>query len=346
MIHSEKNRRRALALLRVLGVAGAYYAAACLGLLRQVGVHGAVVTPLWPPTGIALGALLYMGLRVWPGIPLGSLLVITTLSGSVTASTALVVAGNTLAPVCAFLLLRRVGFRMELGRLRDGAALVFLGAMTGMIISATTGTAVLVADGKLPASGFWPVWSAWWSGDVMGVLVVVPLLLVLRRLRMPRLTDRWAEGGALLLVAVVGALLATRSSLSMLYLVFPILVWAALRFQLAGSAPCALLVSVLAVVAGTDRVGPFAGHTMLQVMVNLTVLNGAVALTALLLAALVAEQQSVRHRIERACEELAELVDELAPERSAAAWPPRSRGGHESRRTSRGAPDLRDHRRK
>lgn len=320
-----------MASLRILAVAGAYYAAADLGLLRQVDVHGAVVTPLWPPTGIALGALLWVGLRVWPGIALGSLLVIATLSGSVSESTALVVAGNTLAPVCAFLLLRRVGFRTELNRLRDGVVLVFLGAMTGMVISATTGTAVLMADDKLPPSGFWPVWAAWWAGDVMGVLVVTPLLLVLRRLRMPRLTDRWAEGGALLAFAVVGALLATRSSLSMLYLVFPILIWAALRFQLAGSAPCALLISVLAVVAGTDRVGPFADHTMLEVMVNLTVLNGAVALTALLLAALVAEQQSVRHRIERACEELADLVDQLAPGRAAAAWPFRSRDERESR---------------
>ncbi|MGW6208803.1 MASE1 domain-containing protein [Streptomyces sp. NPDC055089] len=331
MIHSEKNRRRAMTLLRILAVAGAYYAAADLGLLRQVTVHGAVVTPLWPPTGIALGALLFMGLRVWPGIALGSLLVIATLSGSVSASTALVVAGNTLAPVCAFLLLRSAGFRPELARLRDGVVLVFLGAMTGMAISASTGTAVLLADGKLPASGFWPVWAAWWAGDVMGVLVITPLLLVLRRLRMPRLTDRWVEGTALLVVAVPGTLLATRSSLSMLYLVFPILIWAALRFQLPGSAPCALLISVLAVVAGTDRVGPFVDHTLLEIMVNLTVLNGAVALTALLLAALVAEQQTVRHRIERACEELADLVDQLAPGRSAAAWPSRSRDERESR---------------
>ncbi|MCM2415766.1 MASE1 domain-containing protein [Streptomyces sp. RKAG290] len=331
MIRSEENRRRAVALLRILAVAAAYYAAGGLGLLRQVSVHGAVVTPLWPPTGIALSCLLHMGLSIWPGIALGSLLVIATLSGSVTASTAAVVAGNTLAPVCAYLLLRWAGFRTDLDRLRDGVALVFLGAMAGMAVSATTGTAMLVLDDKLPASGFWSVWAAWWAGDVMGVLVVTPVLLVLRRARMPRATDRWAEAGALLVVAVAGSLLATRSSLSMLYLVFPILIWAALRFRLAGSAPCALLASVLAVVAGTDRVGPFAGHSIIEVMVNLTILNGAVALTALLLAAVVAEQQNVRRRIERACEELADVVDHLAPGRSAAAWPSRARDEREGR---------------
>lgn len=331
VIHSERNRRYLVAVLRVVGVAAVYCGSARLGLLRELTVHGAVVTPLWPPTGIALGCLLYFGLRVWPGIAVGSLVVVGMLGGTVTPSTLVVAAGNTLAPLCAYALLRRTGFRRELDRLRDGIVLVFLGAMAAMVISATAGTAMLVVDGKVPARNFWSVWAAWWAGDVMGVLVVVPVVLVLGRVRPPRLTDRWAEALALSAVAVVGALFATRSSLSMLYLVFPIVIWAALRFRLGGSAPCALLVSVLAVVAGTDGAGPFAGHTIVEVMINLAVLNGAVALTALLLAAMVTEQQYVRHRIERACEELAEVVDQLAPGRSAAAWPSRAEDERGSR---------------
>ncbi|MCX4450858.1 MASE1 domain-containing protein [Streptomyces sp. NPDC087866] len=331
MIRSERTRRYLLAALRVVAVAAAYYGAARLGLLRQVTVHGAVVTPLWPPTGIALGCLLYLGLRAWPGIALGSLAAVAMLGGAVTPSTLAVAAGNTLAPVCAYLLLRRAGFRKELDRLRDGVVLVFLGAMAAMVVSATAGTGMLVVDGKLPLGDFGSVWAAWWAGDVMGVLVVTPVLLVLERVRLPRLTDRWMEAGALSVVAVAGTLMATRSSLSMLYLVFPILIWAALRFQLPGSAPCAMLVSVLAIVAGTDGAGPFADHTIVEVMINLTVLNGAVALTALLLAAVVAEQQNIRHRIEHACEELAEVVDQLAPGRSTGAWPFRARDERGSR---------------
>ncbi|GGV92044.1 membrane protein [Streptomyces gelaticus] len=323
MIRSERTRRTASTVLRALAVAAAYYAAGGLGLIREVSVHGAVVTPLWPPTGIALGALIYLGLTAWPGIALGSLLVVATLSGSVSPSTFAVVAGNTAAPVCAYLILRRAGFRSELDRLRDGVLLVFLGALAGMSISATVGTGMLLLDGKLPLSGFWPVWAAWWSGDAMGVLVVTPLLLVLRRLRMPRATDRWIEASMLLIVSVLVSLVATRSSLTMIHLAFPLLIWAALRFQLAGSAPCALLVSVLAAVAGTQGVGPFEDQSILHVMVHLAVFNGCVALTALLLAAVVTEQSNIRQRIERACEELAEVVDHLAPGRAATAWPSR-----------------------
>ncbi|MFC9243752.1 MASE1 domain-containing protein [Streptomyces sp. NPDC057136] len=313
MIRSKESRRRAVSVLQMLGVAAAYYVSAKLGLLQEVVVHGSVVTPLWPPTGIALGALLYLGTRIWPGIALGALLTIIDISGSLTLYGAGIAAGNTLAPLCAFLTLRRIGFRVELDRLRDGVALVFLGALLGMLISATVGSGVLMLSDKLPPGRFWLVWSAWWVGDAMGVLVVTPFLLVLRRARLPRSTDRWAEAALLLVIAVAATVVATRGSLSMIYLVFPVIVWAALRFELPGSAPCALLVSVLSVVAGREGVGPFEDHTVLQVMVNLAFLNGCVALTALLLAAIVTEHQNIRRETELACEELAALVEQLAP---------------------------------
>jgi len=313
VIRSEKTRRRAVLVLQILGITAVYYASAQLGLLRQVEVQGSVVTPLWPPSGIALASLLYLGLRIWPAIAAGALLTIMSITDSLTPWGVAVAAGSTLAPVCSFLAQRAVGFRAQLDRLRDGVALVFLGALGGMVISATTGTGVQVLSGGQSASQFWPVWAAWWAGDAMGVLMVTPLLLVLHKVRLPRMDDRWAEALALAVVAVTSAAIATRSPLSMIYLLFPVLVWAALRFQLAGSAPCALLMSVMAIVAGTDGVGPFADHSVLEVMLNLCILNGCVALTALLLAAIVTEHNNIRHETELACEELAALVEQLSP---------------------------------
>ncbi|WP_327249657.1 MASE1 domain-containing protein [Streptomyces sp. NBC_01320] len=325
MIRSEGTRGTAVTALSILAVTAAYYGVAQLGLLRQVTIHGARVTPLWPPTGIALSSLLYLGLRIWPGIALGSFLVVATVTGPINLAAPGIVVGNTVAPICAYLILRRVGFRMELDRLRDGVVLVFLGAMAGMLISASMGTTMLAVTGRLPFGDFWPVWAAWWAGDAMGVLIVTPVLLVMRRARLPRRTDRWAEATALAVVCVVLGLVATTSSLSMLYLTFPVLIWAALRFQLAGSAPCALVLSVLAIVAGSEKVGPFSGHTILEIMLNLAILNGSMALTALLLASIVSEDMNIRRRIEQACEELAEVVEHLAPGRSATAWPSRHR---------------------
>nr|WP_190186113.1 MASE1 domain-containing protein [Streptomyces cirratus] len=298
--------------LWILAVAAAYYGTGRLGLLQRVVVAGAQVTPLWLPTGIAVTALLWRGARIWPGIALGTYLVIRTL-GPVEPSALAIIAGNTLAPLWAYAMLRRAHFHPELDRLRDGLALVFLGGLLPMLLSATVGTGVLALVGTLPWSGFWPVWAAWWAGDAMGVLVGTPLLLALPRMRLPRDLYRTAEAVALLVVAVLVTLLVTRSSLSLLFLVFPLLIWAAVRFQLVGAAPCALLVSVAAVWAAADRAGPFARHGILEVMANLMALNGSVALTALLLSALVTEQNNVRLKIQQACEDLAELVNRLSP---------------------------------
>ncbi|PWI42872.1 MASE1 domain-containing protein [Streptomyces sp. ICBB 8177] len=316
-------RRGALALARVLAVAAVYYGAGRLGLLRQVVLEGTRVTPLWPPTGIAVVCLLFLGPAVWPGIALGTLAVTASLSPLDLADIGVIV-GNTMAPVCACLLLRWAGFRTELDRLWDGVALVFLGALAPMTVSATLGTVSLLLDGALPGSGYWAAWSAWWAGDAMGVLVVAPVLLALAKARVPSGVpiSRWAEAAVLAVCAVVVVLVATRSSLALLFLPFPVLIWAALRFQLSGAAPCTLLLSVAAIVAATDHTGPFDHHGLASTMVNLQALNGSAALTGLLLSAIVTEQRAVRHRIEEACQELAEVVDRLAPGTATPRIPP------------------------
>ncbi|MEU8774236.1 MASE1 domain-containing protein [Streptomyces sp. NPDC048606] len=313
MVRTLEGRGPYRTLLRILAVAVLYYVGGRLGLLQQVVLDGAVVTPLWPPTGIALVCLLRFGAGIWPGIALGTYLAIERIS-TFQAADLIIVAGNVLAPLCAYALLRRVGFRPQLDRLRDGLALVFLGGPAPMLISATTGALTLLLTGNLTGARFWPAWGAWWAGDTMGVLLVAPLLLALRRPRLPVDPYRAAEAVALLVTAGAVTVVTTHSSLSLLFLVFPLLIWAAVRFQSAGSAPCALLVSVLAISAATDRDGPFARHTLFEVMINLQALNGAAALTGLLLSAMVTEQNHIRQRIEQVCEDLAEVVARLSPD--------------------------------
>ncbi|MFI2428581.1 MASE1 domain-containing protein [Streptomyces sp. NPDC018955] len=318
-------RTPAVFVLETLAVAACYYAGGRLGLLRELHIGGAVVSPVWPPTGVAVTCLLVFGLRCWVGIALGALLILMHLAALRSSSLGILV-GSTAAPVCGYLLLRRVGFRSDLTRLRDCLHLVFLGAFSAMLISATVGAVLLVATGDLPPQNLWVVWLAWWVGDAMGVLLVTPVLLMLYRARAPVHWSRWKEAVGLAVIAGVLVPLATRSPASLLFVIYPLLIWAALRFQLGGSMVCALFASVMATIAATDRVGPFKQLTEVEVLVNLHAFNGALALTALLLSAVITEQRNTRRSVERACQELVEVLEHLTAG-EAAARPPRDEDG-------------------
>lgn len=139
-----------------------------------------VVSAIWPAAGVALAGLLLLGMRVWPGVAVGGFLEV--MSNGVSAPVALgVAAGQTLAPVVAVWLLRKVGFDDQLTRLVDVLALVAIGGLASNVITATVGTSFLLAGGFF-SRGDWPLaWFVWWVGDVIGVLTVAPVLLALLR---------------------------------------------------------------------------------------------------------------------------------------------------------------------
>ena len=158
-------------------VGAAYYLTAKLSLLLALVHHQ--VTPVWPPTGIALVSLLLLGRRVWPGIAVAAFLVNLPIGPSPIAA-AVIAAGNTAAPLLSAYLLQRVGFRRELDRLRDALAIVVVGGLCGMSLSATVGATTLLLSGAVARADYWATWSVWWAGDAMGVLLVAPFLLTWR----------------------------------------------------------------------------------------------------------------------------------------------------------------------
>lgn len=309
VVGNAELRRPGGYVVQVLAVAALYYGSARLGLLRELSVGNAVFTPIYPPTGVSVAALLIFGIGCWPGITLGALVLILTISPPGPDLVGILF-GNTAAPVCAAILLHWARFRPDLSRFRDGLALVFLGALSAMLISSTIGVGLLVLTGKLAEHSFWAVWLAWWVGDAMGVLLVTPLLLLLRQFRKPP-TTRWKEALALAVAACCVVPLAVYSSFSLLFLVYPVIIWGALRFELAGSVGCALLTSVLAARAATEGTGAFAELSRVEVMAKLQGFNGTMALTALLLSAVITEQRHTRRSVEHACQELVEVLEHL-----------------------------------
>jgi serine phosphatase RsbU (regulator of sigma subunit)/integral membrane sensor domain MASE1/anti-sigma regulatory factor (Ser/Thr protein kinase) len=285
-------------LIRVLLVAAAYYLTARLSL--RLALVERNVTPLWPPTGIAVVALLVYGRAVWPGIAVSAFLVNLPVSTSALAAATTAV-GNTLAPVVASILLLRAGFRTQFDRLRDAVSIVFVAALGSMLISATIGTLTLVASGLVPRTDFFPSWAVWWTGDAMGVLMVAPFLLTLPRLVGPEesVGQRMERVGVLLVVAVV-SVAAFRVEQPVQFIVLPLLGWAAWRFQEKAAAPAALVVGAIAASAAAGSQGPFAGDSLSAKMLILQSFNATVAMTCLFFAAVVRDRIRARLALERA----------------------------------------------
>jgi signal transduction histidine kinase len=270
-------------LLQLALVAVAYWLAARLSLSLAL-VHGQV-TPVWPPTGIALVAFLLIGRRAWPAIALAAFAVNLPLGPSPVGA-AVIALGNTLSPLVSVELLRRVGFHSKLDRLRDAIDIIIIAALAGMTISATVGSSVLLQAGTISGSQFWPTWAVWWAGDAMGVLLVAPLLLsVLARPTALALTQRRAlELAGLLATTGIVTYVLFQNRLRLEYLVLPLIMTTAWRFHLRGAAPAALIASGVAIWSATNGTGPFADQTLFEKMVTLQVFNVSVALAAFLLA--------------------------------------------------------------
>jgi integral membrane sensor domain MASE1 len=310
MEHLEGLRRNVVVGFQNLAVAAALFGSAHLGL--AIGLNEGRISPFWPPTGIALAALLLIGLRTLPGIFAGMVMInLITAPPAAMIPTAI---GSTLACLCAYAALRKMGFHIQLDRLKDAVVLVFLAAFGAMLISSTNGTALLLATGVVTPHSFVPVWLTWWTGDAMGVLVVAPFLLTLATIPWRRYrhisTARLAEI-TVLLAGSFGLVLLTERTLGIVFLAFPLIVWAAWRYQLPGAAPVAVLTSAAAIHAAVHGYGTFADVDLLDTMLILQLFNGSIALTGILLSAAITERQHTREELEDTCRQLGQAINHL-----------------------------------
>lgn len=199
----------------------------------------------YPPIAIGMALLLRHGLRYAPVVFLADLIVsvIQYQSGSVVG---LVIAGNTtLEAVCAAYLMRLAGVRPTLRRETDFLLLAVLAGGVATLLGATVGTLALQWVSPDSAFSFLPQWRTWWVGDVTGVIVFLPAVLLLARpgVRWLRWSGRRASRAKMIeLVALIALgtalcgwiLSPTRSSTSHRVgyemLSFLPVVWAAVRF--------------------------------------------------------------------------------------------------------------------
>jgi PAS domain S-box-containing protein len=264
----------------------------------RVGLHFAFVhtsaTAIWPPTGIALAALLLAGPRLWPAIFLGAFVVNVATTGSVVASLG-IAAGNTLEAVVGRSLVERfAGGRQALTLARTMFRFAVLAGLVATAISATIGVASLALTGQASWSAGPSIWLTWWLGDAAGALVVAPLLILwANEPRIEQLRGRLLEATGLAVVTIVvgtivfggGVTLSARDA-PLVFACVPMLVWAAYRFGPRGAASVIALLSVIATIGTLRGHGPFAMGDANVSLLLLQAFMGTMSASMLPLAAL------------------------------------------------------------
>jgi PAS domain S-box-containing protein len=259
------------------------------------------ISPVWPASGLALAALLSLGVSRWPGVFLGAFAVAQL--GDVPQAVNLAVSvGNTLEAVLGVLLLRRLGFSNKLERLQDIVALVVGAAMGCTLISALVGPLSLTLAGIVSWEQFPKAAGVWWGGDALGIVVVTPVLLMLQQLRhLDRKVEAAALGIATLLVCrevFLGGWGGPGSAYVETLFFFPLAVWAALRFGTHGAAFTSLLIAVLSIWGTVQRLGPFAQEPQARALLLVQLVIAINAITGLMLAAVIAERRNAVKRLE------------------------------------------------
>src|SRR5215217_3845664 len=288
-------------------VAVAYYVAGRIGL--ELAYLDGAVAALWPPAGLGLAVLFLYGLRLWPGIVIGDLLLgdFSTPLGTVLGQTV----GNTLALLAAALLLRRLtAGRGKLDRVVDVLALVWCAAVAA-VVSALFGPMSLRLGNVIAADELGRVFRTWTLSDASGVLVVAPVLLTWATAGLKGIRRRdLVEGAVVIAVLVVLAELPPQRDVP--YIVFPVLLWAALRFGPRGAATAILVVCSIAVwnTAGND--GPFVHESLTHSLLSTQLFIATAALTSLLLAAVTAERIGAARKLAATEEAQRALTDEQA----------------------------------
>jgi PAS domain S-box-containing protein len=270
-------------------------------LLAVIGLQWAKVdgagSAVWPAFGVSLAGLLLGGWRLWPAIFFGRLLAgLAVGSAQPLWAEIAIAAANAGADLAAAYLLQRFGrIDTALSTRRD---VLWLAAGVGgaAALSASLGTVILSASSGLDAAAAADVWSGWWFGNIVAGLTISPLILAWAHAGRSGLTQRdWAHLAACLgATALIAFLIFDHSMAPWLrsWHLFPVLIWAALAFNVRGAAVALLIASAFAVWGVTTGAGPLI-HLNLDPVLNTQQFVAVSALTVLLLAAISNERRQV-----------------------------------------------------
>src|SRR5947199_2270318 len=279
-----------------------YFIAGKFGLMLA-SLH-ASASPVWPPAGIALAALLLLGYRAWPAIFVAAFLVNVTTAGNVATSLA-VASGNTLEAVCGAWLVNRFAGGTTVFDRPQGVVKFALAAVVSTVIGPAFGVTSLALGRFADWANVGAIWLTWWLGDTTGDLLIAPLIILWSIASKRRWNRREAvEVGILLLLLFVlseavfcGWLTISARNYPIAFIPLPIVIWTAFRFTQRETATGIFILSAIAIWGTMHGFGPFVTETENQSLLALQSWTAVLAITAMALSAGMAERRGAEEAL-------------------------------------------------
>ena len=294
-------------------VASIYFAGAELGL-SLASLHSNV-TPVWPPTGIAIASLLIFGRQIWPGIFVGAFVANLLTSIPVFSSLGIAI-GNTLEALLAYWLLQRSRrWKGSFVSVSSVMTFVVYAAVLAPLVSATIGSLSVCLGDPSQWNRFSSLWLTWWMGDGFGALIISPLLLAWSSRRkidpqdMPEIASLFVLLIIVVLIVFGGWFPGPVKTYPLAFLSLPCLLWAALKFDQRIVTSAIVLMAGVAVWGAKHAYGPFVQPSANVSLLLLISFVGTSTLMTLLVAAVTNERREAEAAAVEAEKERAELLE-------------------------------------
>jgi signal transduction histidine kinase/CheY-like chemotaxis protein len=317
----EINFHRGISYAGGLVAIGVIYFALAKGGLALASIHPSA-TPIWPPTGVALAAVLLWGYRTWPAIFTAAVIANATTAGSVATAIAIATGNSLEAVVGAYLINRWSSGCNTFSTPNSVAKFALICFVIATPISASIGLTSLATAGYIERTNFANAWVTWWLGDVTGALVIAPVIVL------------WASGhyhafnrnefletvGVLATAAAVGLIAfsplieQTPSRGPLGFLAILPMLWAALRRGPRDTATVALVLAGMTIWGTLTGGGPFTTADLNVSFLLVLMFLISITVPSLLLSADVEVRKKAEESLRRAQIELERKVAERTQE--------------------------------